>query len=77
MKSPLESSLKSIKAKSLFLPSKTDLVLPPNFIQEVHNTLLSRAKPSKLEYLHGASGHFEGVTGILQKADAIREFLEH
>jgi homoserine O-acetyltransferase len=77
MKSPLESSLKSIKAKSLFLPSKTDLVLPPNFIQEVHNTLLSLSKPSKLEYLHGASGHFEGVTGILQKADAIREFLEH
>lgn len=77
LKSPLNSSLKSIKAKSLFLPSKTDLVLPPSFIQGVHNTLLSLSKPSKLEFLQGPSGHFEGVTGIQQKADTIRDFLEH
>lgn len=77
LKNPLESSLKSIEAKSLFLPSETDLVLPPNFIQEIHRTLLSLSKSSKLEFLQGPSGHFEGVTGIQQKADAIREFLEH
>ncbi len=73
--SNLEQGLKRIKAKVLFLPSARDMLLLPENIHATHQQLLSMDKSSKLQELSGGLGHLDGVAGIAQHADAIRQFL--
>jgi homoserine O-acetyltransferase len=71
----LEKGLKNIKAKTLFLPAETDLLLMPYHAQQAHEQLQGLNKNSELEMLDGSLGHLEGVIGIAQHADVIRAFL--
>jgi homoserine O-acetyltransferase len=72
----LVEGLNKIKAKTLFLPSSNDLLLMPYLSQEANQQLLDLGKDSQLQELSGDSGHLNGVIGISQKAQKIKEFIE-
>jgi len=72
----LAEGLTKIKAKSLFLPSANDLLLMPYLSHEANQQLIDLGKDSHLEELSGDSGHLNGVIGISQKAQKIKEFIE-
>lgn len=73
----LEQGLASIKAKTLFIPAQTDLLLMPYLSQGAHQALVSTDNDSTLVTLDGKLGHLEGVTNISAQAKAIRQFLEN
>jgi homoserine O-acetyltransferase len=72
----LAYGLKKIKAKSLFLPSVNDLLLMPYLSHDTNQQLIDLGKDSQLEELLGDSGHLNGVLGISQKAQKIKDFIE-
>jgi homoserine O-acetyltransferase len=72
----LAYGLKKIKAKSLFLPSVNDLLLMPYLSHDTNQQLIDIGKDSQLEELLGDSGHLNGVLGISQKAQKIKDFIE-
>ena len=73
----LSESLRSVKAKTLFLPAENDLLLMPYMAQKAHDALQKQGKDSRYEELSGSLGHFDGVVSIKQKADAIEAFLQY
>ena len=73
----LAEGLKNIKAKSLFLPSANDLLLMPYLSHDANKQLVDLGKDSQLEELLGDSGHLNGILGISQKAQQIKDFIEH
>jgi homoserine O-acetyltransferase len=72
----LAEGMQNIRAKSLFLPSNNDLLLMPYLSYEANQQLIDLGKNSQIEELTGDSGHLNGVIGISQKAQKIKEFLE-
>lgn len=74
-KGKLELGLKSIKAKSLFLPASNDLLLMPYLAQKTHLSLIEQGKSSELLPLSGNLGHLNGVQLISQQATKIKAFL--
>lgn len=72
----LTQGLAKIKAKSLFLPSANDLLLMPYLSQDTNKQLVELGKDSQLAELTGDSGHLNGVIGISEKAQKIKEFIE-
>jgi len=72
----LTEGLTKIKAKTLFLPSSNDLLLMPYLSHEANQKLIDLGKDSQLQELSGDSGHLNGVLGISQKAQKIKEFIE-
>lgn len=72
----LADGLTKIKAKSLFLPSTSDLLLMPYLSNESNQLLQDLGKESQLAELSGDSGHLNGVIGISQKAQQIKQFIE-
>ncbi|GGF82431.1 E22 family MetX-like putative esterase [Alteromonas lipolytica] len=73
----LQQSMRSVKAKTLFLPAENDLLLMPYMAQKAHDALLKQGKNSRYEELEGNLGHFDGVVNMQQKAELIRSFLQH
>lgn len=72
----LEAGVDAIKAKTLFIPADSDLLLMPYLAQDVHKKLEAREMPSDYTELEGSLGHLEGVANISKQAIAIRQFLE-
>ena len=71
----LQEGLKNVKAKTLYLPAETDLLLMPYMAEAPHGILKSQGKNTQLSYLKGALGHLEGEADIKQKAQLLRRFL--
>ena len=71
----LQQGLNNIKAKTLFLPATTDLLLMPYLAKDAHQQLSKLDKQSTYAELNGSLGHLEGLLGIAQHADTIRTFL--
>lgn len=71
----LEEAVKRIKAKVLFIPSKSDLLLLPDYSKKAMEML--QAQGNKVEYfeIQGDGGHLDGLFQIGQAGEAIREFL--
>ena len=76
-KDNLDAGLDNIKAKTLFLPADSDLLLMPYLAQHAHQTLKQQGNNSEYTELQGSLGHLEGVTNISKQATAIRQFLEN
>lgn len=76
-KNNLEQGLASIKAKTLFIPAETDLLLMPYLSQRAHQGLTSMNNDSTMVTLNGKLGHLEGVSNVSHQAEAIRQFLEN
>jgi len=66
---------KRIKAKVLFIPAKSDLMLFPDYSKKAMEVL--SAQGNKVEYfeLQGEGGHLDGLFQISQASEVIREFL--
>jgi homoserine O-acetyltransferase len=71
----LQEGLKRIKAKVLFIPAKSDLLLFPDYSKKAMEML--SAQGNKVEYfeLQGDGGHLDGLFQIGQAGDVIRDFL--
>jgi homoserine O-acetyltransferase len=72
----LGDEVKRIKAKVLFVPSRTDLIFPPNLSRRATEQL--RAQGNVVEYfeIDGINGHLDGVFSIAKAGEAIRTFLD-
>ena len=71
----LQQGLANIKAKTLFLPATQDLLLMPYHAENAHESMTELGKTSEIGHLAGSLGHLEGVTGIAQHSETIRQFL--
>jgi len=71
----LKQSLASIKAKTLFLPATSDLLLMPYLSQNAHSALKELNKDTDIKLLEGNLGHLEGISGIGKHAAHIERFL--
>lgn len=71
----LQEGLKRIKAKVLFIPAKSDLLLYPDYSKKAMELLT--AQGNKVEYfeIQGDGGHLDGLLQITQAGNVIREFL--
>ena len=76
-KGNLDAGLDTIKAKTLFLPADSDLLLMPYLAQSAHQKLKQQGNNSEYTELQGSLGHLEGVANISKQATAIRQFLEN
>ena len=72
----LEKEQARIKAKVLFLPSKTDLVFPPELSRKWAEKLRAQGNHVELYEIDGTSGHLDGLFSIGKVADQIRAFLQ-
>jgi homoserine O-acetyltransferase len=64
-----------IKAKVLFLPSKTDLIFPPELSRRWAEKLKAQGNYVELYEIEGTSGHLDGLFSIGKVADQIRAFM--
>ena len=72
----LEKEQARIKAKVLFLPSKTDLVFPPELSRKWAEKLRAQGNQVELYEIEGTNGHLDGLFSIGKVADQIRAFLQ-
>ena len=72
----LQAGLERINAKTLFIPSASDLLLMPYLADDANKALQNLNKESALITLDGELGHIEGVSNAVKQANAIRAFLE-
>jgi homoserine O-acetyltransferase len=71
----LTTGLKNIKAKTLFLPSASDLLLMPYHARNTHKALKDLNKNSTIAEFSGPLGHLEGVLSIQKHSETIAAFL--
>ena len=71
----LEAGLARIKAKVLFVPAKSDLLLFPDFARRAVAILRKHHNKAQIFEIPGDRGHLEGVLNITKAAEPIRKFL--
>ncbi len=71
----LEEGLGKIKAKSLFVPASSDLLLPTAFSRRAVEILKSQGKKAELVEIDGDGGHLDGLLAIAKVGDLIAKFL--
>jgi homoserine O-acetyltransferase len=74
-KQDLTTGLKQMKAKSLFLPATSDLLLMPYHARNTHSALEAMNKDTKIAEIQGSLGHLEGVLNIHKHSATIAAFL--
>jgi homoserine O-acetyltransferase len=74
-KDTLEAGLAGVKAKVLFVPAKSDLLLVEEYARQAVDILHKQGKQADLFELEGDRGHLEGVLNITKAAEPIRKFL--
>lgn len=68
--------LDASRARYLFIPSKTDLVFPPQLSVTAVEDLQAAGLEAALSLLDTEGGHLDGLARIDQATDVIRNFLE-
>jgi homoserine O-acetyltransferase len=71
----LEKQQSQIKAKVLFVPSKTDLIFPPELSRRWAEKLRAQGNYVELYEIEGTSGHLDGLFSIAKAGDQIKAFL--
>jgi homoserine O-acetyltransferase/O-succinyltransferase len=74
-KDSLEAGLAAIKAKVLFIPAKSDILLVEDYASQAVDILKKQGKTAEMFELEGDRGHLEGVLNITKAAEPIRRFL--
>ncbi|MFT5923445.1 MAG: homoserine O-acetyltransferase [Paraglaciecola sp.] len=59
------------------MPSANNLLLMPYLSHDANKQLTDLDKDRQLGELLGDSGHLNGILGISQKAQQIKDFIEH
>jgi homoserine O-acetyltransferase len=67
--------VKSVRAKFLFVPAKTDLLFPPSVSEKAAATLRAQGNQAEVFVIDGDSGHYDGLFQIAKADKAIRGFL--
>lgn len=76
MQSDLTTALKNVSAKTLLLPATNDLLLRPENMRTVFDTMRAAGKDVEISEIEGGWGHLDGIFSIAPKAQLISEFLE-
>lgn len=71
----LQQGLAQIKAKTLFLPAKGDLLLMPYMAKLAHDELTKLGKSSDYEEIVSNQGHLDGIYSIQNHAEKLSAFL--
>jgi homoserine O-acetyltransferase/O-succinyltransferase len=67
--------VKSIRAKFLFVPAKTDLIFPPSMSEKAAARLRAQGNEAAVFVIDGDNGHYDGLFQITKADKAIRDFL--
>ena len=71
----VEEGAKRIKAKALFLPAKSDLLLFPDYSKQAVALLKKQGNVVEYAEIPGDGGHLDGVTDVAKVGDKIKAFL--
>lgn len=71
----VEEGAKRIKAKALFLPAKSDLLLFPDYSKQAVALLKKQGNVAEYAEIPGDGGHLDGVTDVAKVGDKIKAFL--
>ena len=71
----LGDDVKKIKARILFVPSKSDLIFPPELSQRAAERYRAQGGVAEVAIIDGDGGHLEGVLNVAKQGEAIRAFL--
>ncbi len=72
----LEEGLAKIKAKALFIPAQSDLLLVPDYAKRAVDILRKQGKSADLVVIEGDGGHLDGVLNVAKAGDKLRQFLQ-
>lgn len=72
----LEEGLGRIKARALFIPAESDLLLLPGYAQKAVDILKRQGKQADLVAIPGNGGHLDGVLAMTRVADKLKAFLD-
>lgn len=72
----VEEGVKRIKAKALFLPAKSDLLLFPEYSRQAVELLKKQGNVVEYAEIPGDGGHLDGVTDVAKVGDKIKAFLK-
>ncbi len=72
----LEDGLARIKARTLFVPAESDLLLIPAYAHKAVDILKKQGKDADLVTIPGNGGHLDGVLAMTRVADKLKAFLD-
>lgn len=72
----VEEGVKKIKAKALFLPAQSDLLLFPEYSKKAVALLKKQGNLVEYAEIPGDGGHLDGVTDVAKVGDKIKAFLK-
>ncbi len=72
----LEEGLGRIKARALFVPAESDLLLVPAYAQKAVDILKRQGKQADLVAIPGNGGHLDGVLAMARVAARLKAFLD-
>jgi homoserine O-acetyltransferase/O-succinyltransferase len=70
-----EEGLAKIKAKTLFLPAKGDLLIAPGYSHKAAEILKKQGKSAEVIEIAGDRGHLDGLFAIGSVGEPLRKFL--
>ncbi len=70
-----DDEVKHMKAKILFVPSRSDMIFPPELAERAAARYRAQGGTAEVAVLDGDGGHLEGVLNIAKQGEAIRAFL--
>lgn len=73
----LEAGLGKIKARALFIPAESDLLLVPGYARKAVDILKRQGKQADLVAIPGTGGHLDGVLSMGRVADRLKAFLDN
>jgi len=71
----LATGLSQVKAKTLFLPAKNDLLLQPYLAKQAVDILKEQGKAPEYAEIDGIFGHLDGIYNIQSRATELAEFI--
>lgn len=70
-----DAEVKGIRAKILFVPSRSDLVFPPELSLSAAQRYTQQGGVAEVAIIDGDGGHLEGILNVAKQGEAIRAFL--
>ena len=71
----LGDDVKKMKARILFVPSRSDMIFPPELSQRAAERYRAQGGVADVAVIEGDGGHLDGVFNVAKQGEAIRAFL--
>lgn len=72
---PLEEALAPVRARTLLLPARSDILFFPAYAERARDALRKNGRVAELVEIVGEGGHFDGIFALSQAHDAMRRFV--